>query len=247
MRAVLPRYAEIRSDFETRIRSGQWAPGRRIASEHDLMEQYGCSRMTVHKALTALAAAGLITRKRRSGSFVAAPRTEETVLAIHDIEAEITGSGRAYAYELLERIERGAGAQDAERLAVQEGEAVLALVARHWADGRPHVVEDRLINLAAVPEARAADFSGLASGSWLLKQVPWTDAEHTIGAVSAGARLASHLEIAKGAACLVVQRRTWQSGAPVTQVCLTYPGERHRLVGRFSPEAALRVARPAVP
>ena len=80
--------------------------------------------------LTALAAAGLITRKRRSGSFVAAPRTEETVLAIHDIEAEITGSGRAYAYELLERIERGAGAQDAERLAVRE-------------DRRDHVAPER--------------------------------------------------------------------------------------------------------
>jgi GntR family transcriptional regulator, histidine utilization repressor len=247
MRAVLPRYAEIRGDFERRIRSGEWAPGYRIASEHDLMERYGCSRMTVHKALTALAAAGLITRKRRSGSFVAAPRTEETVLEIHDIEAEITGSGRAYAYELVGRTERRATAKDAERLAVREGEAVLALLARHWADGRPHVLEDRLINLAAVPEARAADFSAAASGSWLLKQVPWTDAEHTIGAVPAGARLACQLEIAKGAACLVVERRTWQSGAPITQVCLIYPGERHRLVGRFSPEAALRVARHVVP
>ena len=131
MRPGLPRYAEIRIDFESRIRSGEWPPGHRIASEHELMAQYGCSRMTVHKALTALAAAGLITRKRRSGSFVAAPKTEETVLEIHDIEAEITAGGRAYAYELLDCTERPATAPDAERLSVAEGAPVLALRARH--------------------------------------------------------------------------------------------------------------------
>jgi GntR family histidine utilization transcriptional repressor len=240
MRPSLPRYAEIRTDFETRIRSGEWAPGHRISSEHELMAQYACSRMTVHKALTALAAAGLITRKRRSGSFVAAPRTEETVLEIHDIEAEITAGGRAYSYELLDRAERAASARDAERLAIREGEPVLALRARHGADGRPYVLEERLINLSAVPEGRGQDFSLHPSGSWLLRQVPWTDAEHSIRAVAAGARLASQLGIAKGAACLVIERRTWQSGAPVTQVRLIYPGDRHRLVGRFRPASALR-------
>ena len=247
MRDGLPRYAEIRADFESRIRSGEWPPGHRIASEHELMELYGCSRMTVHKALTALAAAGLITRKRRSGSFVAAPRTEETVLEIHDVEAEITAGGREYSYELMERAERTATAQDAERLAVREGEPVLALTARHWADGRPFVMEERLINLAAVPEAREMDFAAVPSGSWLLKQVPWTDAEHTIRAVPAGARTALRLDVAKGAACLVVERRTWQSGAPITQVCLTYPGDRHRLIGRFSPGTPARASRQPAP
>src|SRR5215212_7641778 len=240
MRTALPRYAEIRTDFETRIRSGEWAPGHRIASEHVLMEQYRCSRMTVHKALAALAAMGLITRKRRSGSFVAAPRTEEAVLEIHDIEAEITGGGRAYRYELLERGVRPANPRDAARLAIREGDEVLALLARHWADGRLYALEDRLINLSAVPEARNAAFMAVPGGSWLLTQVPWTEAEHTIRAVSAGGPTASRLDLDKGAACLVVERRTWQSGAPITQVCLTYPGDRHRLVGRFRPGSVLR-------
>ncbi|WP_296253579.1 GntR family transcriptional regulator, partial [uncultured Stenotrophomonas sp.] len=45
----------IRSDIEGRILSGEWEPGFRIPFEHELMEQYGCSRMTVNKVLTALA------------------------------------------------------------------------------------------------------------------------------------------------------------------------------------------------
>ena len=43
------------------------------------------------------------------------------------------------------------------------------------------------------------------------------------------------LDIAPGAPCLVVERRTWQGGVPVTHVRLAYPGERHQLIGRFSP------------
>ena len=44
----------IRSDLEQRIRSGDWAPGQRIPTELDLMADYGCSRMTVSKAIAAL-------------------------------------------------------------------------------------------------------------------------------------------------------------------------------------------------
>ena len=36
----------IRADLESRILSGQWEPGFRIPYEHELMEQYGCSRIT---------------------------------------------------------------------------------------------------------------------------------------------------------------------------------------------------------
>jgi len=125
---------------------------------------------------------------------------------------------------------------------VEKGGPFLALLARHWADRRPYVLEDRLVSLAAVPEAREADFRAEPGGSWLLKQVPWTDAEHTIRAIGAGGSVASRLGVARRAPCLVVERRTWQSGAPVTQVCLTYPGDRHRLVGRFRPGGALRPA-----
>src|SRR3712207_2607207 len=191
--------AEIQGEIEARIRSGEWVPGHRVPSEHELMATYGCSRMTVNKALSALAAAGLITRKRRSGSYVAAPATEETVLEIHDVEAEIRASGRAYAYERGRRQVRDATREDAERLKVAPGSPVLALQARHFADGRPHMVEQRLINLTLVPDAREESFSDGPSGSWLLRRIPWTDAEHHIRAIAADRTLAAQLDIAPGA------------------------------------------------
>ena len=61
-------YKQIRLDIERRILTGEWPPGHRIPFEHELMTRYGCSRMTVSKALSELAQADLIERRRRARS-----------------------------------------------------------------------------------------------------------------------------------------------------------------------------------
>ena len=58
-------YQRIRSDIEANIMSGDWPPGHRVPFEHELMETYSCSRMTVNKVLSALADAGLVVRRRQ--------------------------------------------------------------------------------------------------------------------------------------------------------------------------------------
>ena len=232
---TLPRYLEIQRDLQERIASGDWGPGSRVPPEHELQTQYACSRMTVNKALSALAGAGLIIRKRRSGSFVAAPKSQQTILKIHDIKAEIIGNGQAYRFDILRREARRATAEDAARLGIRPGAAVLALQLLHLAGTKPFVHEERLLNLAVVPDAAQEDFRETPPGSWLLTVVPWTDAEHIIRAETAGAGIARLLEIDKAAACLVVERQTWQGGGTVTWVRLTYPGARHQFTSHFSP------------
>ena len=53
-------YQRIRSDLEAKIMSGDWPPGHRVPFEHELMESYDCSRMTVNKVLSALADAPVL-------------------------------------------------------------------------------------------------------------------------------------------------------------------------------------------
>jgi GntR family histidine utilization transcriptional repressor len=231
----LPRYLEIRRDLQERIASGDWHPGHRIPPEHELQARYGCSRMTVSKALSALASAGLIVRKRRSGSFVATPKSQESVLEIHDIKAEIAAAGKAYRFEILSREERPATDEDAQRLGVETGAPALALAVLHHAAERPYVMEERILNLAAVPSAAEEPFADAPPGTWLLDLIPWTRAEHAIRAELASADLAKRLGIARKAACLVIERRTWQAGQTITWVRLSFPGERHQLISHFSP------------
>ena len=226
-------YKRIRRDIEARILTGEWPPGHRIPFEHELMADYRCSRMTVNKALSELATSDLIERRRRAGSFVRRPQHLSAVLKIADIRAEITTLGRSYGYELIDRERRTASAADRTRLGVRKTGKVIAIACRHSADGVPFAVEDRLIDLEAVPEAATADFAAEPPGSWLLHHVPWTEAEHTISAVVADDRTAAALDIAVGAPCLVIDRYTWRSARTLTAVRLHYPGDSHRLVARF--------------
>lgn len=240
-----PRYIEIRKALEDNILSGTWQPGDRVPSELELVEAYGCSRMTVNKALSALADAGLIVRRRRSGSFVAAPAAEETVLEIQDIAAEIRASGRPYRHAVLWSKRRKAGPEDAARSGGRAGTWIRALGVLHFAGAAPQLLEDRLISLSSVPAAAEVDFASVPPGTWLLEHIPWTEAEHRIRAVAAGEEVAAHLDLSPGAPCLQVERRTWRQGKWVTAVRLTHPGDRHELVARFAPSSTHTRSSPA--
>ena len=228
-------YQRIRSDTEGRILSGAWPPGHRVPFEHELMQTYSCSRMTVNKVISALAASGLVVRKRRAGTFVSRPRVQSAILQIPDLKAEVEKRGERYTYRLLEMQKRAASPHDKARLAVRGRAPLLALRCRHEAEGQPFALEDRLLNLQAVPDALQQDFAIMPPNTWLVGHVPWTEAEHRITACNADSRLAADLRIEKGAACLVIERRTWRNGEPITSVRMTHPAHLYDLVARFTP------------
>ncbi|NTJ41140.1 histidine utilization repressor [Agrobacterium larrymoorei] len=228
-------HERIMSDVEGRILSGKWPPGYRIPFEHELTQEYDCSRMTVNKALTELVKKGLIERRRRSGSFVTQPHGQSAVLEIHDIQREVQDMGLAYGYRLDHRELRKATSEDRARLNVKQGAKILAVTCRHFTGNVPFCLEERVINVSSVPEAEDADFLLIGPGTWLLQKVPWSAAEHRIRAISADRRVAGALAIPIGTACLVIERRTWNGQTYITHVTVTYPGERHELVAQFLP------------
>ncbi len=233
-------HRRIRADIEQRILRGQLRPGDRIPFEHELMAQYGCARMTVSKAIAGLAEAGLIVRRRRAGSFVAQPRIHAVMLEIPDIQAEITARGERYGLALLARRRRKALASRPDEKALAGRGELLELRCVHLANGRPFALEERLISLAAVPEARHVDFAVESPGTWLLGHVPWTQAEHRISAINADRAIAQTLDIEPRTACLLLERRTWRASEHITHVRQIFPGAHYDLLARFTPEAPRR-------
>lgn len=234
----LPRYQEIQNHLKSQILSGSWAPGTKVPSEHELAAQFGCARMTVSKAIGSLVEKGLVVRRRRAGTTVAAPRSQETVLEIHDIQAEVQAGGRLYRFDIQSRRAGKASREEAEKLGADAGAPVLAISCLHWADAAPYALEERLINLEAVPEAEREMFREVPPGSWLLARIPWNEAEHRIFAVNADAATARVLKIRRNAACLCIERRTRRDSHNVTYVRLIYPGDKHALVARFQTNGA---------
>lgn len=228
-------YQRIRNDIESRILSGDWPPGHRVPFEHELMALYSCSRMTVNKVISALASAGLVERRRRAGTFVSRPRMQSAVLQIPDLQAEVEGRGERYGYRLLDRTQRMASRTDINRLGVAARTPILALRCLHLAQERPFAIEDRVISVRAVPSALQQDFSITPPNAWLVGHVPWTEAEHRISASNADERSQTELEIQADEACLVLERRTWRNGEPITSVRMIHPGQLYDLIACFTP------------
>lgn len=223
----------IRADIENNIITGKWPPGFRIPFERELMDSYGCSRMTVNRVLSSLAENGLIERRRRLGSFVASPGTHSTLLKLPDVQAEIVSRRGAYRYELLSLARRVATEEDSLRLRGGKKVPVIAMTCRHFSDGVPFAVEDRLINTAAVPEASAVDFAVTPPGTWLLTRIPWTESEHRIHCINAGKEFAALLDVDESVACLVVERRTKRLDDVVTHVKQVFDGRSYQLSGTY--------------
>ncbi|WP_260928386.1 UTRA domain-containing protein [Novosphingobium sp. 9] len=231
----LPLHERIRSDFEQRILAGDLAPGDRLPTEQAVMQVYGCSRMTVNKALSALATAGLIDRRKKAGTFVARPRVHSMVLDVPDIAAQVRERGQSYAYRSIRRRTRPAGeGEDEEALLAGKG-SLIEIDGLHMADGKALCIEFRLVSALAVPALAEADFATDPPGTWLLRHVPWTEAETRISAVAATRQEAEWLGVAAGVSCLCVERRTWRGAERITTVRQLFLGEAYDMVARFGP------------
>lgn len=64
-------YRQIAAQLRERIESGELAPGQRIPTETELVEEYEVARSTVRRAIRLLREEGLIVTVPQRGSYVA--------------------------------------------------------------------------------------------------------------------------------------------------------------------------------
>lgn len=230
-----PLWLQIRRALARPILDGSWPSGSRIPAETELTGRYGASRMTVNKALHSLAQDGLVERRRKRGTLVAERAQEHPVFEIWDMAAEVRRAGAVYRFNIHERAIVGADNEHGRLPGLKEGARLLWLLVGHFSGNHPVQLEERLISLEAAPAAAYESFAATPPSEWLLRQLPWTQAEHVILAREARGRVARLLQLRPGSACLVVERHTWDGATPLTFARLWHPGEQHRLVGRFEP------------
>jgi GntR family histidine utilization transcriptional repressor len=219
----------IRGDLRARLRD--WGPGAVIPTEAALAAEYGVARATVARALGDLAAAGLVERRRRAGTRVAAVPVRRAVLAIPVIRREVEARGQAHGHRLLTRIEAAPPVAVAAAMGLPTAVLALYLETLHLADGRPFAHEARWINPAACPTP-LPDFADITANEWLVANIAHATGEIAFSAEPADAREAAVLGVPEGAALFVTGRVTRTETAPVTWVRLAHaPG--YRMVTRL--------------
>jgi GntR family histidine utilization transcriptional repressor len=241
-------HARIKHRLLELILGGKWQPGRQIPIETELADRFGVSRMTMNKVMTQLSQEGYLVRRKKSGTFVARPRSQSAVMQIASIRAEVAALGKPYRWQLDERRLRPLS--DAETallgpIAPDEDGPLLVVRGVHFAGERPFCREERVINPAITPEALAQDFDLLEPGQWLLDTMPWISATHILRAVNASDDEARALDLRPDQACLEILRQTWVQSGWVTRVRLLYSGATHQLVAQFQPQGEVPPAPPA--
>jgi GntR family histidine utilization transcriptional repressor len=216
-------YQQIREAIEEKIFSGAWPPGFRIPIERELMDQFGCSRMTVNKAVTSLVDTGFLERRKKAGTFVTYPSGHYASLHIPDIRKAVLNAGFPYRYVLRHKERRPATADDLAALKLNGPADILDIRSLHYAADRCFAAERRRINLAVAPEAATVDFVKVPPSVWLLTHVPWSNAEHDIDADAVDGDDAAAMALADGSPVLRLTRRTWGAAGTITEAEQIFP------------------------
>ncbi|MFZ4479574.1 MAG: histidine utilization repressor [Rhodoferax sp.] len=229
----LALYEQVKAHVIGKIQDGSWGAGHKLPSDHELVAQFGISRMTINRALRELVEQGRIVRQAGVGSFVAENKPQSTLLQIANIASDIRARGHDWGYRLLlvERI--AASSDEAAWLDLRAGGSVFHSVCLHLEDGTPVQLEDRYVNPRAVPDFPSQDLSSTPPSEYLVRHVPFDQIEHLVDAVLPSAEQAEQLSMLASEPCLLLTRRTWSRGLPITVVRCLHPATRYWLGSRF--------------
>jgi GntR family transcriptional regulator len=208
---------QVRSQLLADLQGGIFPPGTKLPNENQLAERYDVSRITIRDAVGGLVGAGLLNRRQGSGTYVTGmvPRRHslETTLSY---TAMIADAGMRPGEIVLGHETRPASSEEAERLAVTQGESLVCLERIRTADDRPVIYSrDRILEkLVSTVDSDQFDASLYA----VLEQAG-------VGVRSAGARITPVVATARLARLLDVPR-----GSPLLNIDETDYDESGRAV-----------------
>jgi GntR family transcriptional regulator len=154
----VPLHHQVYLDLKGALDSGEWRPGDRIPPERELAARYGCSLITVRRALGELAREGRLERTRGKGTFVLHPR----------IDRDLAGSRMSFTEEMQRRgydpttrlvVARpeAAGEAVAGALGIELGSPILYLERLRLADDEPLLLEQVHLPAERFPGLLASD------------------------------------------------------------------------------------------
>lgn len=230
-----PRYRQLKELIIGQISSGELQPRDRVPSENELVDATGVSRMTANRALRELNDEGYVERIAGVGTFVADLKAVSHVLEVRNIADEVALRGHVHSASVLQQKRMPADAKIAAALDIETGAAVFHIELIHHESGIAIQIEDRFVLAAFAPQVLEQDFSVVTPSAYLSSISPLQEAEHVVRAQMPSEIIRKHLEMGEQEPCLVVTRRTWAHGRPVSFANLYHPGSRFELSGHYVP------------
>jgi len=224
----VPLHLQLADRLAMPIRGAQAAlAGCAMPTETQCMAHFGVSRPTVRQAMGHLVAAGLVTRGRGKGTFVAPERLNHDVsMAFED---EMRAARRSIRFHLLLRRQEVPPERVRNRLQLEPGQAVEYAERLRFLDGEvfafeqrwftPHV--SRHVSQAMLEEMAIISLLGAAMGA------PPARIVNTVRCLPADARVGKLLGVGRSTALLETEHTYYAlSGAPLLHGSVRFHGER---------------------
>jgi len=232
----VPLHERVKRLVSEEILLGRPAPGSVLPGEVELASRFGVAVGTVRRALAALVAEGLLTRRPRVGTVVTGRSPEHSLrfffryFRLHGADGALLRS-RAV---MLSLEESPAGDEEARRLRIAPGAALLRL-------RRLRLVADRpvMLDLFRIPAARVPGFprDPAAAPELLYRHlldrhgIRVTAVREELRAELAAAEDRRHLDLPAPSALLVIEATVFdQAGAPCLLATQRARTDAHRYV-----------------
>jgi GntR family transcriptional regulator len=226
----VPKYFQLREILLDLIEGGELRVGAAIPSERELCQRYGLSRMTVRQAVDHLVSEGRLYRVPGKGTFVARPKIEMSLRMSSFTEDMVRRGMHPGSRDLDRRVIR-AGGYLARSLGIAAGTDVHYVERLRTADGEPMALERSHIPVTVAPDLNAQQLSDRSLYDLLENRygVVLDGGEQSIEAGIVDPADAELLDLPRGSAVLLLQRRSYAGGTCVELAVSTYRADRYQL------------------
>jgi GntR family transcriptional regulator len=137
----VPLHHQVYLDLKSALDAGEWSAGDQLPPERELARRYGCSLITVRRALHELAREKRLERARGRGTFVLPTRIERPLNGALTFAQELQRQGLDPSTRLLAARPEAATARVAEALQLEPGSPTVYLERLRLASGTPLLLE----------------------------------------------------------------------------------------------------------
>lgn len=156
--ARAPLYQQLHRALRTAIKEKRLESESALPPERDIAAEFGVSRITVRKALDALAAEGFIRRRHGAGTFVSA-RVEKSFSMLSSFTEDMASRGWTACSTWLRRSAGTASPEETMVLGLSPGSPVYRFHRIRFADDIPMALEYSSIPGQYLESADAVDTS----------------------------------------------------------------------------------------
>lgn len=214
-----PLYQQVKQHLRDRLAAGEFPAGTKLASERELIDMLGVSRITVRQAMRELVFEGLLQSFPGKGFYPAAarpPRHGFEINLIRSFTETARAHGKVPASRLLQAKSEAAPADVAALLGVAPGRRILTLSRLRLIDGAAVSISTDWLVASCVPDLFSLDWS-VPDRSLYAELIGRYDLVPRSGRTEITARAATAeeaqlLNMDVGAAVLVVEQVAFDAG-----------------------------------